>query len=1151
MRDQDDWMKWGRENQEKPSLHPLCPDPSMPESEVGLQKVIPTHINTKIPRLPWGSHKALVITLHPDQKDLPSIDVEREQVIKSLSEIGFEVIRLDAHEAEDPRTFRNTLASDHWDILHFIGHMGDKNMIGETGHVSAADFVASCCRSAPPRLVVLNACKSGDMNIHTEVGGISGPIAEQFCLRGVDAVIATRWDIRDDASANFSKSFWESISQRIPKFNPKIDTSLDVAKALLDARNYLKLKHGDMDACWLAYTLFTSRNDGCLIPSNNVIAYPIESSHPPYIELQNHVEVCEYLAPGGAGLYLMAAPECTGKTTTAKLALASFGIDSTSNCFLSLRHNDSLTIIETLHEALNELENAPFHPLVLDDAELLMNHIESGIHKKLLQISKRVPLLLIMRERKEYRQINLAPFQILNFDEDEMKELRPHQPNPAEFQVYLKRHYNEMTLHEVELLLNRMQYKFYNLPRFFEALAKERVDYDLLEYPLDAPLQNRLTSLSNDELLALQLISETVKPIVGAFRAEIAWTYLLREEIVSSPVSIFNTLCLLGIAQEYHSPEQTPTADQINDEFLEKIPEALRENIVHSPDYEQFAKARRLNHHSDYEIPPSIALLYTGYTINNNVMQTVKKLPRHPNLQKAQSVCLAILRTSKLDNIPRLQDVYDSDEMVLKAISEESSTNSNKLNARRLLMAFRLGKEQIKDTLDKELEIWFENPSKLEEAVKFSEPILFEHMSARLPSLRPETLFKLGKFFIKHPSLLRLETRLAGYFLWNLVETGRSEVPKSWVGEMAQFWDKKTWNELQTRFEDSIRETPDWHPKIEIRRLNLKSTYLLKNQTHDDREEELLAASLRALNLKTNEVLDMYLLHLNYCQVLYRHLLLKGKRPILHAFEAHLLASERLIEGNSDENCLLQQRLTEGIPQRIWMHSALTLLKHRIELRGQGDPVQELRWIRDLIEAAHQIGQVCKNLRRACFSEAASRLISLKRRRNLVWTQHLTEIRATFTRIVRNRVWEDRKSGDTLHISAELHIHFIHAYDPHNPLPPIFPNSQQPPPSSKETERKWYEVMEKIQQKVETSIDKPTDMSWVLKHRSASHLEIDKTLGPLTSDASSQVAAILWRGTKHLGPGAADIGAFASTYPEHLNDQERREADKHRFGSKS
>ena len=54
-----------------------------------------------------------------------------------------------------------------------------------------------------------------------------------------------------------------------------------------------------------------------------------------------------------------------------------------------------MSIINQLHEALYDLEEAPFHPLVLDDAELLINHVNSGNTSKIFEISKRVPLLLI------------------------------------------------------------------------------------------------------------------------------------------------------------------------------------------------------------------------------------------------------------------------------------------------------------------------------------------------------------------------------------------------------------------------------------------------------------------------------------------------------------------------------------------------------------------------------------------------------------------------------------------------------------------------------------------------------------------------------------------------------------------------------------
>ena len=1142
-------MKWGVLNQKRPSQYPLSPDPSLKESEIGLTKVIPREFETSLPRLPWGSHKALIITLNPKKEDLPSIFLERKEVSEILENAGFEVVQLNANEADNPSEFRSILASDHWDILHFIGHMdGAKNMVGISEHISAADFVASCCRSAPPRLVVLNACRSGDTTSKTEVGGISGPIAEQFCLRGVDAVVATRWDIRDDVCLEFSKAFWETLVAVIGKIDKEKETILDVESALLSARKILKKEYKMMDACWLAYMLFTSRKDGCYIPSCNVVALPIEQSHPPFIELKNHVEVCEYLAPGGAGLYLMAHPSCTGKTTTAKLALTSLGIDPESNCFLSLRHDDSLTIIEQLHQAIIDLDDAPFHPLILDDAELLMNHIGTNIHAMLLEISKRLPLLLIMRESKEYFELNMVPFQILGFDQDELRALRPHRPSPEGFRRYLAQHSIEITLENSRILLNRMEGKLFSLPLFFKSVSQKKLDYNLLEYPRDAPLQNRLGSLSSDELLAVQMISETMNPIIGAFRAEVAWTALLQSNLVSSPVTIFKTLALLGITQEYHSPEQMPNANQIDEIFLDKIPEQIRKNFVVSAEYESHIEARLNETPEHLNIPTYVVFLYSGYTINHNVLQEIKQMEPHGNLVRAQELCISVFHTLNMDSIPRLKDVYDTEEMWLKIMSERPTNEQLKFDEKRLITAFQFGAKQLNDTLDKEMELWFEQPSSLSSAIRECDPILFEHMSARLPSLRPETMFKFGQFFLENKALLKPNSLAGDYFFWNLVETGKSDIPNSWIGAIALFWNKEEWRILQTRVENKLSELPFLGAKLKIRRLNLRSSYLLRSKNHSEREEDLLVASLKALDLSTNEAYEMYLLHLNFSQVLYRHLLLKGSRPVLHAFEEHLGASERLIEQNTEKDVLLRDLIKKGIPQRVWMHSTHALLKHRIALREQGNATQELRWIRDLFEAGHQIGQINTDLRRACISEAASRLISLKRRPNLSWSQNLTEIRAALTRKIRARVWEDRMSSDTLHVNAELHTHFIYSFDPYNPLPPILKREQSPPDFSKETKVNWYKKMDEIVEKFENLPDEPTDFSWLLHHKSASILEIDKTLGPLTSDASSQVAAILWKGTQHLGTGAANTGAFASTYPEHLTDQERIEADKHRFG---
>ena len=1146
----DEWIKWGRLNQEFPDDYPLIPDSSLPESSIGLEEVVPKHIETSLPRLPWGSHKALIITLYSDVEPLENLIQEREQVHAALSEAGFEAVMIDANESDNPNEFHKQLSKDHWDILHFIGHMnGKENQIGLSGKLSAADFVASCCRSAPPRLVVLNACRSGDTSAETEVAGISGPIAEQFCLRGVDAVIATRWDIWDQASASFSKKFWPNLFESFSEFNIEQDIKLDVKSSLLETRKYLKSLYSEQDACWLAYTLFTSRNDGCIIPSNQVQGFPIEESHPPFIELENHVMICEYLAPGGAGLYVMKSPPCTGKTTTARLVLRTLGIHQHHLCFISLRHDDSMMIINKLHMALYELDKAPFHPLILDDAELLMNHVHSGIHEKLFQISKRVPLLLIMRETAEQQNFNILPFLQINHNSDELMTFRPHLPSPERFHDYLAKWGFKINIDDTKLLLTRMQGRLYNLPLFFKDASTGNIDYDLLEYPSDAPFQNRLDSITQDELLALQMISKMPTPIISKIRAEMAWTLLHDDGYVSSPETIFKTLTFLGIAQEYHSLEHLPSVSDVDDEFISKIPETFRKCFTPTKEDLEFLESVYPGQSGDDMggIPYFVHTLYQGYTVNHNAIALVKAIPDHPDLILARRACVSAFKAVNLDCMPRLSDGYDEPEMLLKMAQQRLPHERIKLDSKTLISELIAGANPQGNTLDEALEKWFKNPSQFREAIVGNDSIVYVHMFQRIPSLRPETIHSFGKFVLENRDVFPFSEPRSAYFVWKLIQNGASDVPRSWKGNHASFWSENRWDEIRFEIETQLSKHTEYEHKMQVSKSLLKSTFLLRNLTHAEREEKLLIASKQAIEIDTIDYLEMYLMHLNYCQVLYRHLLLKGSIDILDAFQAHLDASEALISEDEEPNSLLKKKLQIGIPQRMWMHIAFTLLKQRVELRKENDAVQELRWVRDLIEAGHQIGQISPELRRSAISEAGSRLLGFTRRKKLEWTPDLIKIRARLTRQLRERVHSDRLADDTLQVNRELHTHFIYSFDPQNPLPPILRGQMEPPHPSKETKRKWYEAMDEIVHQYEGFPDSPLDISWILQKTDASNIEMDNILGPLTGEGTSRVATVMWRGTIRLGEAARIVGAFASTYPEHLTPEEKLAADLFQF----
>ena len=121
------------------------------------------------------------------------------------------------------------------------------------------------------------------------------------------------------------------------------------------------------------------------------------------------------------------------------------------------------------------------------------------------------------------------------------------------------------------------------------------------------------------------MISELPTPIISKIRAEMAWTLLRRDGYVSSPETIFKTLDLLGIAQEYHSPEQLPSAHEIDDKFLSRIPDNLKHATLQDEHLEllksQFPKQ---NWDELSEIPYFVHFLYQGYTVNHNVISRDK-----------------------------------------------------------------------------------------------------------------------------------------------------------------------------------------------------------------------------------------------------------------------------------------------------------------------------------------------------------------------------------------------------------------------------------------------------------------------------------------------------------------------------------------------
>jgi hypothetical protein len=244
---------------------------------------------------------------------------------------------------------------------------------------------------------------------------------------------------------------------------------------------------------------------------------------------------------------------------------------------------------------------------------------------------------------------------------------------------------------------------------------------------------------------------------------------------------------------------------------------------------------------------------------------------------------------------------------------------------------------------------------------------------------------------------------------------------------------------------------------------------LLYFQTHQQREKPLTEAVKNVLIHESEESIDQCLLLVEACQVLYRHLLFKGSRNALLVFESTVTELGHIVRNEiSKEKSPWVDRIPSFSRYWLWFRIAICLFNHRLELRKQNNPKEELKWIRALILSANQIRQVGPDLCKTLMSEAASRILSLKRRTSLPWSKSLNEIRARLLRDIAQRAWDDF-TGTEKWIVNELTFHILYGFDFHNPLPHAMRGQDLPEPRPtkirKRSIRKLYSPLSKRQKR--------------------------------------------------------------------------------------
>ena len=164
-----------------------------------------------------------ILGLIASPRGMPALDVTAEQdnLSRALAgPISEGLIHLEWLEQATWETVQEKLLSDHWHVLHFVGHgdydlktdQGVLALVGPGGQANlvGADQLVDLLNQAQPtpRLVVLNSCSSGEEGTQDLFSGTAAALVHS----GIGAVAAMQFTVSDPAAIAFAQGFYVAIA---------------------------------------------------------------------------------------------------------------------------------------------------------------------------------------------------------------------------------------------------------------------------------------------------------------------------------------------------------------------------------------------------------------------------------------------------------------------------------------------------------------------------------------------------------------------------------------------------------------------------------------------------------------------------------------------------------------------------------------------------------------------------------------------------------------------------------------------------------------------------------------------------------------------------------------------------------------------------
>jgi WD40 repeat protein len=158
--------------------------------------------------------------------DQAQLDIEREQgrIQEALSDLqGRGLVELTWLEGQTWRDLQRAMRGGPWHVFHFIGHGGfdprsEEGVLAladEQGHTSlltATQMGHLLADHRSLRLALLNACEGAQSSERDLFSSTAATLAR----RGIPAVVAMQYEITDRAAIEYTRAFYEAISDGMP-----------------------------------------------------------------------------------------------------------------------------------------------------------------------------------------------------------------------------------------------------------------------------------------------------------------------------------------------------------------------------------------------------------------------------------------------------------------------------------------------------------------------------------------------------------------------------------------------------------------------------------------------------------------------------------------------------------------------------------------------------------------------------------------------------------------------------------------------------------------------------------------------------------------------------------------------------------------------